>query len=694
MKIKKMKSFLAIALAVALVFSTNVTPANAAKKKGSKVKVSSVKVVSPASSKKIAYVAKGKTIKLSTTVKVKPNKKANKGVTYKSANTKIATVTKKGVVKGKKAGTTKITVKSKKNSKKKATIKIKVVKNAVKKVTVDKKNAVVGIGKTVKLKATVKAAKKSSYKGVKWTTSNKKVATVKKGVVKGVKAGTAKITVTALDGSKKKATCKVVVGTSIDNVNVVNPLKSRYSDVISVKLDSAQVLSKKDFQVKLKAYSDGKFNKEASIEYVFTTDNVNYKLYLKNDEIVVGNYVQVTVSALTGIKTAETQFKSDAEDYDVTVTGEVGERMSRSVYDSLRGYSVANIESGSLPSGITYNAKNSYFGGIAKAVANNQKVTFKVTNEFDETQKVNVNFLIGDENNKVVESKTIGAKNGDKIYSHQRIDSEEIYVAGGPGSNKVELTDDCGGKFELGSVYSNSFYVTQKDNVELDAGTYNVKYKVTDTENSGLVAYGTLTVVVSETVPVTVVLRNTKAAGNPSIKFYNHDREKPISSYDFKTVSDNDVETISAYLPTGNYTIYYSKYGVNQVLDKYYGINGATTLSYDLPTWGDIKLNVTDRNGAVLNKSYTARIYNAEELAENAGAGAEDYEYGGSFTHWDENDNYVENGYYTSATFSKVLSGQYVIKIFVNGKEVADPTTVTIGNTGAVVNIQTTEINQ
>ena len=689
MKIRKMKSFLAIALAVALVFSTNVTPASAAKKKSSKVKVSSVKVVSPASSKKIAYVAKGKTIKLTTTVKVKPNKKANKGVTYKSANTKIATVTKKGVVKGKKVGTTKITVKSKKNSKKKATIKIKVVKNAVKKVTLNKKDAVLGVGKSVKLKATVKAAKKSSYKGVKWTTSNKKVATVKKGTVKGIKAGTAKITATALDGSKKKATCKVVVGTSISSVGVVNPLKSRYSDVISVKLDSAQILSKKDFQVKLKAYSDGKFVKEAPVEYVFTTDNVNYKLYLKNDEVVVGNYVQVTVSALTGIKTAETQFKSEVEDYDVTVTGEVGESVSRSVSDSLRGYSAANIESGSLPNGITYNAKTSAFGGIAKSVANNQKVTFKVTNEFDETQKVNVNFLIGDENNKVVESKTVGVKTGDKVYSHQSV-YEEIYVAGGQGSNKVELTDDCGGKFELGSVYSDSFYVTTKDDAELNSGTYNVKYKVTDTENTAISVEGTLTVVVSETVPVTVVLRNTNAAGNPSIKFYNHDREDYISGYDFKTVTDNDLKTISAYLPTGNYTIYYSKYGVNQVLDKYYGINGATTLSYDLPTCGDIKLNVTDRNGAALNKDYVARIYRAEELAEDAGATQD-----GSTWAEERYDSVKGDWVYTgSATFDKVLPGKYVIKIFVDGKEVANQTEVTIGNTDAVVNIQTTEINQ
>ena len=59
------------------------------------------------------------------------------------------------------------------------------------------------VGKKVKLKATV-SPKKTSVKGVKFTSSNKKVATVsKKGVVTCKKAGTVTITATAKDGSGK-----------------------------------------------------------------------------------------------------------------------------------------------------------------------------------------------------------------------------------------------------------------------------------------------------------------------------------------------------------------------------------------------------------------------------------------------------------------------------------------------------------
>ncbi|MBQ9361437.1 MAG: Ig-like domain-containing protein, partial [Lachnospiraceae bacterium] len=48
-------------------------------------------------------------------------------------------------------------------------------------------------------------------KNVTWKSSNKKVATVdKNGKVKGIKKGTATVTVTTKDG-KKKAVCKVTV---------------------------------------------------------------------------------------------------------------------------------------------------------------------------------------------------------------------------------------------------------------------------------------------------------------------------------------------------------------------------------------------------------------------------------------------------------------------------------------------------
>ena len=104
---------------------------------------------------------------------------------FTSSNKKVATVNSKGVVTAKKAGTVKITVQVGKY-KKAVTLK---VKNASLKLA--KTAATVKRGKTTTIKVSAVPSGKVTY-----TSSNKKVATVtSKGVVKGVKKGTAVITV-------------------------------------------------------------------------------------------------------------------------------------------------------------------------------------------------------------------------------------------------------------------------------------------------------------------------------------------------------------------------------------------------------------------------------------------------------------------------------------------------------------------
>lgn len=212
MKRKSRSSLLVlfVMLCSLVLLSANTETAHAKNKKASKkVTVKKVTVCGPVSAK-TAYVAKGKTIKLTTKVSVKPNKKANKAVAYKTSNKKVATVSKKGVVKGKKTGTAKITVTSKKNKKKKASIKIKVV-TPIKSVTFSQKAIALEKGKTEALKVTYKPAKKV-YKKLVYTTSNAAVAKVSStGVVTGVGGGTAVITAKALDGTNKKAKCNVSV---------------------------------------------------------------------------------------------------------------------------------------------------------------------------------------------------------------------------------------------------------------------------------------------------------------------------------------------------------------------------------------------------------------------------------------------------------------------------------------------------
>lgn len=122
-------------------------------------------------------------------------------ITYQSSDKKVATVDEQGVVKGVAAGTAVITV-SANGVSREFTVTVKAVKQQL---TLAKSSATIKKGKKVTIKATATPKAKITYKS-----SNKKVATVtSKGVVKGIKAGKATITVSANGVSKKfKVTVK------------------------------------------------------------------------------------------------------------------------------------------------------------------------------------------------------------------------------------------------------------------------------------------------------------------------------------------------------------------------------------------------------------------------------------------------------------------------------------------------------
>ena len=180
-------------------------------------KPSVVKVAKITLNKTTASVGKGKTMQLTATVT--PTNATNKAVTWKSSNTKIATVSSTGKVTAKSAGTVTITCTAKDGSGKKATCKVTVtepkppVKPTVKvtKLTLNKKTATLSPKETLTLRATVTPTN-ATNKAVTWKSSNTKIATVSStGRVTAKSAGTVTITCTAKDGSGKKATCKITV---------------------------------------------------------------------------------------------------------------------------------------------------------------------------------------------------------------------------------------------------------------------------------------------------------------------------------------------------------------------------------------------------------------------------------------------------------------------------------------------------
>lgn len=168
--------------------------------------------------KKSIRVGVGKTYKLKATVW--SNNTKNPSLTWKSANKKIATVTSKGKIKGKRIGVTKVTAVTKDKVKAKATCRVTVIRQ-VTSVRMNTKYAICYVGHTKKLRASVRP-NNASIKKLKWTSSNKKIATVSgSGKVTGMSPGDVTITAKATDGSGKKATCLVKVLEEVPTSSVV-----------------------------------------------------------------------------------------------------------------------------------------------------------------------------------------------------------------------------------------------------------------------------------------------------------------------------------------------------------------------------------------------------------------------------------------------------------------------------------------
>ena len=151
--------------------------------------------------------AKVKLSKTKVTLKVKQTvtlklKGATGKVTWSTSDKKVATVSKKGKVKAVAGGTCKITAK---NGKKKYTCKVTVIQ-PVKKITLSSTKLELNFGQSAELTAVVSPSS-ASNKQVSWSSSNSDIAWVdENGVIwaNDEKEGTAKITVKAKDGSKKK----------------------------------------------------------------------------------------------------------------------------------------------------------------------------------------------------------------------------------------------------------------------------------------------------------------------------------------------------------------------------------------------------------------------------------------------------------------------------------------------------------
>ncbi|MCI5729942.1 MAG: Ig-like domain-containing protein [Eubacterium sp.] len=589
---KKMSAYaLTGALALTLAFAAGavVNPQTA----DAKVKVKKVTVVAP--SGKTAYVAKGKKVKLSSTVKVTPNKKANKKVTYKSANKKIATVTSKGVIKAKAAGKTKITVVSKKNKKKKATIKVVVKKKAVKKVKLNSGNFVLAAGAKKTLKAKVSPTKNVSKK-VAWTSSNKRVATVSsKGVVKGIRDGKAVITAKATDGSGKKAKVTVTVGAGIASVSVPT------GDVVRVVLSGTKTLTAKDFTIQTRSGQTSTRYISKPVSSVSTKDQKVYDVTLKG-YVSSDTYLKVSIPTLATNKSLEIYidkiagYGNGTNDTVEYVTSVKDKKYSNT-------WSISNTNAVGK---MTYSAVTGLPAGL-KSYISQDKTTVRVRGKFTNMENGTTATLTGvDEKGTTFTKKVIfyvgdadhlvgGAEPADTKLSYTPNDpktpkNEEsgfdfyndlnvwnyIHVSGGSGDYSREVT--CNGK----SLYELT-HNTEGDCVPMPAGTYNFNVTIKDDEKENVSPLSlVVTIILKDGVTVSGTVRDLAGQPAKDVEVGGHTKEDAYGRCQSLYAETETNGTYSTRVLPGDYYTYCNG-GYDMTVGNIF--TGNTTKNFVIPLY-------------------------------------------------------------------------------------------------------------
>ncbi|ROR27110.1 uncharacterized protein YjdB [Mobilisporobacter senegalensis] len=174
--------------------------------------------------------------------KVTSTNTTNKKVSFSSSNSSVAVVNSKGQVTGRKLGYATITVRALDGSGVKATCRVRVVV-PTKSLKLNRTIMTMVVGRSTKLVPTF-SPKNTSYKTVKWTSSNSKVARVlSDGTITALSPGTATITASSKDsGGKKKAVCYVTVREAVPSNGITITSKNPVM-VVGEKFTLSSVLT-------------------------------------------------------------------------------------------------------------------------------------------------------------------------------------------------------------------------------------------------------------------------------------------------------------------------------------------------------------------------------------------------------------------------------------------------------------------
>ena len=248
------------------------------------------------------------------TVNYTPSETNVKNITFTSSNENIATVSSTGLITGVAQGNATITATAQAASGTVSnTFNVIVTPISVTGVTLDNSSTSVKVGKTITLVATVSPSN-ATNKSVTWTSSNTAIATVSSaGVVTGVAAGSATITVKTVDGNKT-ATCTVTVTTSSGGEETFS---ITYTD-LPTSYQTGSTVYTASSGIKFQAYNcanySSKMQWKASSGYLQSTEGLELQSITINDR--ESNTLTVYGSNTAG--SFATIIEGDDDVYDLT----------------------------------------------------------------------------------------------------------------------------------------------------------------------------------------------------------------------------------------------------------------------------------------------------------------------------------------------------------------------------------------
>lgn len=409
---------------------------------------------------------------------------------------------------------------------------------AAKKPSISKKSITITAGK----KKTIKV--KNASKTVKWSTSKKKVVTVKASgkkkataTLKGVSKGTAKVT--AKVGSKK-LTCKVTVKKASSSIqNAATNIQSISVDqldekCIVLKMKKATPLNVSDLSIGVKKFKEGSYNFYPVIKTIASSDQITWRIYL-NKAVSYSNWVKVTINNNDSV---EYQYKKDVVGYTTDEYLEKSDVITLDAGDYF-GYTVGtvtySITGGTLPAGLNLNTKRGIIKGIPTTAGESQ-VTIKATDELGRSATSTINYKVYDEKTIMVANKSayvrlddyVDAVKADPKFVDTTDYYEKVKIAplGGSGNYKFTLQSTDGSNVRLstnsntatGGVERRSADVSYLEiPYSISEGTHTYTITIEDAQDANRKQTMTVTVVAEKYYNISGTAKdvfNTELTGN------------------------------------------------------------------------------------------------------------------------------------------------------------------------------------